>query len=601
MEKVFDTTDFEGRLNLDGFTNIEKGFTSKEFATKYPSEDFLVFEKSQIENYKQNVLRAVQEDRLQKGGNPFTSEKEDILEKAKQELGQLHKVRINDGPGLVREVYVMEKARKWNIGDTREMNGKKYVLKPAKSGTGRLSWIVVKDDEKTEKKSSPGNESEEDAKRMMDATAELSRKVGTEEQYRGTAKAPSSEHVELADAMLAMLNFGAEAAKKIGKDVMEITAEDVANAYTKRELNNARDRYYGKGYELINRDWKVGETVKVEGREEEGVIVKLPSNSTGFYSIDFGNGNRYGIEEHRIIKRTKKAKPKSSEDDQKISLIEKLIKQGFSPEEAKEKVEGKKEGSKDVPVRKNKFDVKVGDTIGNTVRGFNFEVLKINNTGLHPLQVKNKNTGEVINVSKENMYLSSSDFKKEEVNNQKKSDSKEKNNIKKSFDSENEDTLEKGVLDSFRYGQSKIDFKKKGSDIKTKLIIKQQELLNCIEKEQEHIAELEKDFIRLPTQNPDLWGERKTLKVNYKVFAWNQTYFAPEDAQTSMSIIGNNGEDCQACESKEEAEMNSKYNSCVYKIIDCMMDLRLIDLYLDSFEDNKDYTLTTEQMLELGF
>lgn len=68
--------------------------------------------------------------------------------------------------------------------------------------------------------------------------------------------------------------------------------------------------------------------------------------------------------------------------------------------------------NKNIPTRRDEFDIRVGDTIGNSVNGFNFEVLKIKDSGLHSLKVKDKRSGKIFNTTKENMYLSSSDFKK---------------------------------------------------------------------------------------------------------------------------------------------------------------------------------------------
>lgn len=54
------------------------------------------------------------------------------------------------------------------------------------------------------------------------------------------------KHLELADEMLAHLNFAEQAAKDIGRDVSEVTAEDVAQEYSPKRLANLKKKYYGE-------------------------------------------------------------------------------------------------------------------------------------------------------------------------------------------------------------------------------------------------------------------------------------------------------------------------------------------------------------------
>lgn len=48
--------------------------------------------------------------------------------------------------------------------------------------------------------------------------------------------------------------------------------------------------------------------------------------------------------------------------------------------------------------------MQVGDIVGNTVQGFNFEVIEIIPETFYNLKVKNLKTGEVILTHKDNMY-----------------------------------------------------------------------------------------------------------------------------------------------------------------------------------------------------
>lgn len=98
---------FEGRLNLSGFTNIEKGYTSKEFNQTFSSNKFRVFEESNVKEFINNINKAVGGE-ITKGGFNDTPEMTALIEKAKNDLGGLSKIRINDGPGTIRNVYVQE-------------------------------------------------------------------------------------------------------------------------------------------------------------------------------------------------------------------------------------------------------------------------------------------------------------------------------------------------------------------------------------------------------------------------------------------------------------------------------------------------------------
>jgi len=49
--------------------------------------------------------------------------------------------------------------------------------------------------------------------------------------------------------------------------------------------------------------------------------------------------------------------------------------------------------------------LKVGDIVGNTVQGFNFEVIDITPVILDSIRVKNLKTGETFLTHKDNMYM----------------------------------------------------------------------------------------------------------------------------------------------------------------------------------------------------
>ena len=78
----------------------------------------------------------------------------------------------------------------------------------------------------------------------------------------------------------------------------------------------AKENYGGKGKNILpvierplvntppesKKEFAIGDKVVVQGKDDSGIIVKLPSNSSEQYSVDFGNGNVYGIMPNRIKK-----------------------------------------------------------------------------------------------------------------------------------------------------------------------------------------------------------------------------------------------------------------------------------------------------------
>lgn len=55
-------------------------------------------------------------------------------------------------------------------------------------------------------------------------------------------------------------------------------------------------------------------------------------------------------------------------------------------------------------VNEVKSDYKIGDTVGNDVIGFDWEVTDIKQSGLYNVTIKNTRTGEIKNTTKENVY-----------------------------------------------------------------------------------------------------------------------------------------------------------------------------------------------------
>lgn len=101
---------FSHRLNMSGFTNIEKSYSSEEFNKKFNADTYDVFEKASINNFVNDLQKKFGSE-IKKGGYNDLPEVHEAIEKAKTELGKLQSIFINDGPGTERTVFVMEKAK----------------------------------------------------------------------------------------------------------------------------------------------------------------------------------------------------------------------------------------------------------------------------------------------------------------------------------------------------------------------------------------------------------------------------------------------------------------------------------------------------------
>lgn len=90
--------------------------------------------------------------------------------------------------------------------------------------------------------------------------------------------------------------------KKLGKELGLSNEEmDKAISTSKKSFED------GDTEESTNQPEKkdfhpIGSRVKVQGKSEEGIIVKQPNSTTEQYSVDFGNGNVYGIMPDRVEK-----------------------------------------------------------------------------------------------------------------------------------------------------------------------------------------------------------------------------------------------------------------------------------------------------------
>lgn len=126
MENLFlDSEKFSHRLNMSGFTNIEKSYTTEEFDAKFDAENFVILQKAGIDAFVRNISEATGGEII-KGGFNDTEQINGLIEKAKSDLQSLSRILINDGPGTERTVFVMEKSKQADVLEKGE-NGEELV------------------------------------------------------------------------------------------------------------------------------------------------------------------------------------------------------------------------------------------------------------------------------------------------------------------------------------------------------------------------------------------------------------------------------------------------------------------------------------------
>lgn len=129
---------FEGRLNLSGFTNIEKGYSSEEFNRTFTPDKYRVFEESNVKEFINKINKAVGGE-ITKGGFNDTDETKAIIEKAKADLGTLRQIRVNDGPGMMKHVYVQEIVDEVSKAEEGDLE-KSHVTDAFAYGTNKITF-----------------------------------------------------------------------------------------------------------------------------------------------------------------------------------------------------------------------------------------------------------------------------------------------------------------------------------------------------------------------------------------------------------------------------------------------------------------------------
>lgn len=160
-----------------------------------------------------------------------------------------------------------------------------------------------------------------------------------------------------------------------------------------------------------------------------------------------------------------------------------------------------------------------------------------------------------------------------------------------------ETNLEKGKVSSaLYYGDAGITFTKKGADIIDRIGHIKRDIQDDQRSIEKDIDECLEHLTTTPTQ--ECKSYETNLKCPYKVFPWSMTYF--EASSNAVSGI-ESSETYERCNSKEEADMNNKYNDLVYRWKENAEELQTIKMYEENLDSNINYELSARQMISLGF
>ena len=112
MEDLFlKSENFENRLNLSNFQNVEKSINEKELNRIHESEDFEAFEKSEINDFIKEVEIETGYP-IKKGAFNDTEEVKNYIKKGVDFLSSLKKANVRNSNGDLREVFILRKSVK---------------------------------------------------------------------------------------------------------------------------------------------------------------------------------------------------------------------------------------------------------------------------------------------------------------------------------------------------------------------------------------------------------------------------------------------------------------------------------------------------------
>jgi hypothetical protein len=166
--------------------------------------------------------------------------------------------------------------------------------------------------------------------------------------------------------------------------------------------------------------------------------------------------------------------------------------------------------------------------------------------------------------------------------------------IKKAF----KDELEKGEVSDLIAGYGSPDtfkFTKKGSEILANLDTLSANLAAKVAGLNSRMTTLETAIGEAPTEDYTSYTW-KTVVV--KRYAWGRYYSNENSKTTTIYPVDGGGNTEPALLDKEQC---NAYNDCSYTLRSLMEDLEAVRILKGNIEPKKSYTLTTKQLITLGF
>lgn len=168
-----------------------------------------------------------------------------------------------------------------------------------------------------------------------------------------------------------------------------------------------------------------------------------------------------------------------------------------------------------------------------------------------------------------------------------------------------EDNIEKGIIESFEYGNDKLDLLKLGKEVKPKLkVLKEYEEGEKTKIHLKMLSELKESGIT-PTDEFDSYcfhGVKNQITDIPKRFHYNLCYFSNKNEKSLLmhNFDGEVSEEIKP-ESREQAEACSKYNDLARNYIEKQVEIVKIDALIRNIPDDKKVKLTLQQLSVLGF
>lgn len=166
-------------------------------------------------------------------------------------------------------------------------------------------------------------------------------------------------------------------------------------------------------------------------------------------------------------------------------------------------------------------------------------------------------------------------------------------NLFKSFgfrENEGNELKKSHIINSFSYSDSKFSITKRGKEIKEKL-------LKVLEDEK---AEILNYTSKMETLKSEVGEEPTSLFSDdyyYLVDGW-------EDKIPTLPFVYNcrtQKEDIMVESNSPSKNLRSEYNDIACRLVQCQIEIKMIETMMDSFEDTRLYDLNVRQASMLGF